>query len=755
MSASLLASASTVVKVWDISTNAGSTKLNGNANSTVMPEQLFGVELASFAPKSSSTIVNAVRWNHDNQQLAVVGNKGALTIHDSRGNLLETIPFNNDTSETPDVNAIHFANKSRYVLYGGSDKVVNIWDRKYSTFTDALKGHRSNITCIDLNIDETIVASSNSGGNILVHNRQKSNAWDSLTVPTKQPINVLAYSFFKRGLLAAGGKDGSLRLWDTSTSTTALQTFENSHHSEIKGMAFSPSNSQLLCSVGLDTNIVFYDVGKKSTLKVIYTDSPLTALGFKADGLTIVAGTQQGRILVYDLRSTIKPTCTLSVHESCPIRCLHFQEKARSPEARPTTTKRPSHNRTSSKGTIFPILSSKVSKTSHPLSTPSSTTPSSTTPSSTPSTPSTPTPTPTPSAGEMKEKNLMEMFSPVKDDLMEDVIYDVKPKEEFIPVISNKEKLKTKDKRISSLESKLLTTNTISTNVTNERKFESPPLVISKENKRPMTIFTNISDTIKEKQQKFTQDNGITNHFAKMITNDTDDTNDTNDTNEEKVEKMQDDNKRDLSNNELLSIGTMDELKTRIVSKVKETIGVKKLSIINGESGLSGLSNSYTSPKRVVAFTDNKVVTENQEIITTDEVRFATGPKKLQLNENNEDNEDKDNEDKDNEDNEDKDNEYKDNEFNEEEVKNINNTADTATNFQLQVIGNVVDECLQEFRISLRNDIQNMHLELLRQFHLQKTEMEMMFLKYCGETMSLREEIEKLREENQRLKMKL
>jgi len=32
--------------------------------------------------------------------------------------------------------------------------------------------------------------------------------------------------------------------------------------------------------------------------------------------------------------------------------------------------------------------------------------------------------------------------------------------------------------------------------------------------------------------------------------------------------------------------------------------------------------------------------------------------------------------------------------------------------------------------------------------------MEMMFLKYCGDTVSLREEIERLREENQQLKLK-
>jgi len=73
----------------------------------------------------------------------------------------------------------------------------------------------------------------------------------------------LQYSYVKRGLLAAGGEDGSLRLWDTSVSTTAIQTYEKAHHSEIKGVAFSPSNQHLLISAGMDKRIVLYDVGKK------------------------------------------------------------------------------------------------------------------------------------------------------------------------------------------------------------------------------------------------------------------------------------------------------------------------------------------------------------------------------------------------------------------------------------------------------------------------------------------------------------
>ncbi|RUP00484.1 hypothetical protein BC936DRAFT_140725 [Jimgerdemannia flammicorona] len=37
-----------------------------------------------------------------------------------------------------------------------------------------------------------------------------------------------------------------------------------------------------------------------------------------------------------------------------------------------------------------------------------------------------------------------------------------------------------------------------------------------------------------------------------------------------------------------------------------------------------------------------------------------------------------------------------------------------------QVLENVIEDCLAEFRVGLHGDIVNMHLELLRQFHIQK-----------------------------------
>jgi hypothetical protein len=65
MPTNLLVSASTNIKVWDL------MSMDKNANeietSKAIPEQLLGVEVASFAPNDTLTAVNVARWSHDSK----------------------------------------------------------------------------------------------------------------------------------------------------------------------------------------------------------------------------------------------------------------------------------------------------------------------------------------------------------------------------------------------------------------------------------------------------------------------------------------------------------------------------------------------------------------------------------------------------------------------------------------------------------------------------------------------------------------
>ncbi|KAJ3211499.1 Protein nedd1 [Dinochytrium kinnereticum] len=70
---------------------------------------------------------------------------------------------------------------------------------------------------------------------------------------------------------------------------------------------------------------------------------------------------------------------------------------------------------------------------------------------------------------------------------------------------------------------------------------------------------------------------------------------------------------------------------------------------------------------------------------------------------------------------------------------------------QMRILEGVVEECLSEFRGDVREQIQDVHLEVLRQFHVQKTEIEALLQRYSP-TAALLEEVRMLREENARLR---
>jgi protein NEDD1 len=63
-------------------------------------------------------------------------------------------------------------------------------------------------------------------------------------------------------------------LWDVNTQKQRIQ-FSQGHKSSVKDVAFSPLNKLLLASVGLDKNIVFYDINDKIIVKRIKTEVPL------------------------------------------------------------------------------------------------------------------------------------------------------------------------------------------------------------------------------------------------------------------------------------------------------------------------------------------------------------------------------------------------------------------------------------------------------------------------------------------------
>lgn len=73
------------------------------------------------------------------------------------------------------------------------------------------------------------------------------------------------------------------------------------------------------------------------------------------------------------------------------------------------------------------------------------------------------------------------------------------------------------------------------------------------------------------------------------------------------------------------------------------------------------------------------------------------------------------------------------------------------TSVQINFIRNMIEETLEDFREACHRDIVNLQVEMIKQFHLQSTEIQMLLERYSVNE-NLVAEIEKLREENKRLR---
>jgi WD40 repeat protein len=80
-------------------------------------------------------------------------------------------------------------------------------------------------------------------------------------------------------------------------------------------------NLQVLVTVGLDKRLLIIDPTSNSPLIKVSAEVPLSCVHFNDDGVTVAAGTADGRILFYDVRARVwKPESTLQAFKKSVVR---------------------------------------------------------------------------------------------------------------------------------------------------------------------------------------------------------------------------------------------------------------------------------------------------------------------------------------------------------------------------------------------------------------------------------------------------
>ncbi|GMG99279.1 hypothetical protein Nepgr_001119 [Nepenthes gracilis] len=296
----LAASGGDTVKLFDVSVESGDPCM------------------LSYSP-SPGFQVNSIKWNHTNLVVASAGDDRKVTLWRTNGQSMGTIPVSaTDSGDNieEDIFSINFSNKgSRYLCSGGSGQVVRIWDLQRKRCIKWLRGHTSTITCLMYNCKDEHLASISLSGDLILHNLASGAKAAELKDPSKQVLRVLDYSRISRHLLVTAGDDGSLHLWDT-TGRTPKVSWLKQHSAPTAGVSFSPSNDKIIASVGLDKKLYTFDSGSRRPSFCIAYEAPFSSLAFRDDGWILAAGTSSGRVVFYDVRGKPHPFTVLRAYGS-------------------------------------------------------------------------------------------------------------------------------------------------------------------------------------------------------------------------------------------------------------------------------------------------------------------------------------------------------------------------------------------------------------------------------------------------------
>ncbi|KAI7735071.1 hypothetical protein M8C21_004940 [Ambrosia artemisiifolia] len=236
---------------------------------------------------SPGSHVNSVKWNHTSAMF--------VKLQES----IFTISFSSKAS--------------RYICSGGSGQVVRIWDLQRRRCIKWLKGHTDTITDVKYNCRDEHLASISLSGDLIIHNLGSGARATELKDPNGQVLRVLDYSRASRHLLVTAGDDGSVHLWDT-TGRNPKVSWLKQHSAPTAGISFSPSNDKIVASVGYDKKLYTFDSGAKRPSFCIPYESPFSSVAFHDDGNTLAAGTTTGQVVFYDVRAKPQPITVLRAY---------------------------------------------------------------------------------------------------------------------------------------------------------------------------------------------------------------------------------------------------------------------------------------------------------------------------------------------------------------------------------------------------------------------------------------------------------
>jgi serine/threonine protein kinase len=212
------------------------------------------------------------------------------------------------------INAIDISANGRYLISGDDGGTVAVWNLTMPQQPIATYCNNTPIYTVAISPNLSQIASGDK--NRRVQLRRIESVHNSCQELHADPSNLDSHHGFVQTvrfspdgqILASGGADHRIRLWNTNTSKI-ITTFSD-HQQPVLAMQFMP-NGKILVSAGVDRTIRFWDVEHKQLLKTITAhEQQINALAISQDGQLIVSGSSDRTVQVRQLGTKTQYTLT-------------------------------------------------------------------------------------------------------------------------------------------------------------------------------------------------------------------------------------------------------------------------------------------------------------------------------------------------------------------------------------------------------------------------------------------------------------
>lgn len=216
-----------------------------------------------FSPVIRQTInpegsISSFVISPDGEMVAIGGYDGSLRVYNTKNGNKNIFNVNNHSLS---ILSIAFSKDSRFIVSGGRDKVITVFDLKNPDHTRTLKGHQDWVNSVCLFKDSSSVISGGADKDIYIWSVEQGTIQRKI----KNNSNVDIVAISPNGeFIASGDGLGHIKLWSVQ-SGKCIHEF-SAHSFWVSSLAFT-GDGKYLISCSRDMRIRIWDINNFSLYK--------------------------------------------------------------------------------------------------------------------------------------------------------------------------------------------------------------------------------------------------------------------------------------------------------------------------------------------------------------------------------------------------------------------------------------------------------------------------------------------------------